>query len=99
MCTKTLKEISQDINVFIDASSLISNMISESVDSVHSHIFFIDDTEIVRGVQMIIQQFNLNDDQAFAFQVIIDQIIERAKIESQLQMNIFKERDINKSQL
>ena len=72
--------MSRDIDAFTDAPSSISNMASEPVDPVHPHIFLTDGTEIARGVQTVIQQFNLNDDQAFAFQVIVDQTIGRAKV-------------------
>ena len=91
--------MSRDIDAFTDASSSISNMASEPVDSVHPHIFLTDGTEIARGVQTVIQQFNLNDDQAFAFQVIVDQTIGRAKVGPQLRMGIFGEGGTGKSRL
>ena len=98
-CTKTLKEMSREMDAFTKALSQTTTSTSQFVDPVHPHIFLTDGTQIARGVQTIIQQFNLNDDQAFAFQIIVDQTIGRSKVGPQLRMGIFGEGGTGKSML
>ena len=87
------------MDAFTKALSQTTTSASQLVDPVHPHIFLTDGTQIARGVQTIIQQFNLNDDQAFAFQIIVDHTIGRSKVGSQLRMGIFGEGGTGKSTL
>ena len=98
-CTKTLEEMSREMDAFMNALLPRTSAGSRFIDPVHPHIFLTDGTEIARGVQAIIQQFSLNDDQAFAFQIIADQTIGRSKVGSQLRMGIFGEGGTGKSRL
>lgn len=82
ICTETLKEMSGEIDAFMKALSQTTTSTSQLIDPMHPHIFLTDGTQITRGVQTIVQQFNLNDDQAFAFQINVDHIIGRSKVGS-----------------
>jgi hypothetical protein len=68
-------------------------------DPTQPHIFLTDGTEIVRAIQAITQQFNLNDDQVFAFQIIVDHTIGRSRVGSQLRMGIFSEGGTGRSRM
>jgi len=77
--------MSVEMDAFTKALSQTTTSASQLDDPVHPHIFLTD------GTQIIIQQFNLNDDQAFAFQIIVDHTIGRSKVGPQLRMGIFGE--------
>jgi hypothetical protein len=98
-CTKTLEEMSTAMDAFTNALLPTASGGPHWNDPVHPHIFLTDGTDIVRGIDTIIQQFSLNDDQTFAFQIIVDQTIERSKVGSQLWMDIFGEGGTGKSRL
>ena len=87
------------MDIFRNALLPTASVGFQFIDPVHPHIFLTDGTEISRGVQAIIQEFSLNDDQAFAFQIIVDQTIGRSKVGSQLRMGIFGEGGTGKSRL
>ena len=95
-CTKILEEMSTEMEVLMNALLPMISAGSQFIDPVHPHIFLIDGMEISRGVKAIIQQFSLNDDQAFAFS---NQTIGRSKVGSQLRMDIFGEEGTGKSRL
>src|SRR5204863_8038391 len=96
-CTKTLEEMSREMDIFTNALLPMASAGYQFIDPVRPHIFLTDGTEIARGVLTIIQQFGLNDDQAFAFQIIVDHTIGRSKVGPQLRMGIFGEGGTGKS--
>jgi len=98
-CTETLEEMSREMDAFTKTLSRTTTSTSQPVDPTRPHIFLTDGTQIARGIQMIVRQFNLNNDQAFAFQIIVDHTIGRSKVGTQLRMGIFGEGGTGKSTL
>ena len=63
------------------------------------HVFLTDGIKYHRAILEVVNRFTLNDEQKLAFRVIVNHITERSKVDTQLLMSIFEERETEKSRL
>ena len=68
-------------------------------DETQSHVFLMNDIKYEHVIFNIVNQLTLNDEQKLVIHIIIDHITERSKVDAQLLMRIFEEREIEKSRL